>query len=78
MAFTVGCHGCGEILYEGRDMIPFYRLRAKCDNKCPACGRKLAINPLSIILEPIEEQAEKVKADYEINQNADYHLESDK
>jgi len=55
MGFSVVCYGCGEVLYEGRDMIPLYRLRTKLDARCPACGRKLAIKPQSIILEPIEE-----------------------
>ncbi len=59
MAFSVVCHECGEVLYEGRDMIPLYRLRAKCDGRCPACGRKLSINPLSIVLEPIKEIVDK-------------------
>jgi rRNA maturation endonuclease Nob1 len=51
MSFIVVCQGCGKILYEGRDMIPLYRLRRKTEGKCPSCGRKLAVDPLSIKLE---------------------------
>jgi ribosomal protein S27E len=50
----VVCHGCGEVLYEGRDMVPLYRLKAKYDGRCPACGKKLANNPQSITLKPVE------------------------
>jgi transposase len=49
MGFSVVCHVCGEILYEGRDMIPLYRLRRKTDGKCPCCGRRLAADPIEII-----------------------------
>ena len=48
LGFSVVCHECGQILYEGRDMIPLYRLRIKTDGKCPSCGRRLGIRPLSI------------------------------
>jgi rRNA maturation endonuclease Nob1 len=51
MGFNVVCHGCGKLLYQGRDLIPLYRLRRRTDGKCPACGRKLAIRPLSIKFE---------------------------
>jgi hypothetical protein len=55
MGFSVVCHGCGEVLYEDRDRIPLYRLRAKCDGRCPEHKRKLSVILLSIILEPIED-----------------------
>ena len=42
------CHGFGHLLYEGRDMIPLYRLRRRTDGKCPSCKRKLAFHPLRI------------------------------
>ncbi len=61
MAFIVVCHGCGEVLYEGRDMIPLYRLKAKHNGKCPKCGRKLANKPQNITLQPIEEKAENTE-----------------
>jgi hypothetical protein len=32
-------------------MIHLYRLRRKIDNKCPGCGRRLSIHPLSITVE---------------------------
>jgi hypothetical protein len=48
MGFTAVCHECGEILYEGMDVISLYPLRAKYDCRCPACGRKTHTTPLSI------------------------------
>lgn len=57
MPLTIVCHRCGEILYKGDDMVSIYEKRVKNEGRCPACGRRLAISPLSIILEPIEEQA---------------------
>ena len=48
MGFSVVCHECGHVLYEGTDMISLYRLRRKTDGKCPMCKRKLAICPMSI------------------------------
>ena len=51
MSFTVVCHGCGKILYEGRDMIPLYRLRRKTDGKCPYYKRRLSIDPMSVKVE---------------------------
>jgi len=48
VGFSVVCHRCGQILYEGRDMIHLYRLRRKTDRKCPGCGGKLSINSLGI------------------------------
>jgi hypothetical protein len=54
MGFDVVCHGCGKLLYHGRDLIPLYRLRGRTDGKCPGCGRKLAIRPLSICYKKTE------------------------
>ena len=51
MGFSVLCNGYGKLLYQGRDLIPLYRLRRRTDGKCPGCGRKLAIRPLSISYE---------------------------
>jgi hypothetical protein len=42
LGFTVVCHGCGEILCEGRDIVPIHRLMSKYSGKCPACNRKLS------------------------------------
>ncbi|UCC58924.1 MAG: hypothetical protein JSW14_03225 [Candidatus Bathyarchaeum sp.] len=56
MGFSVVCYGCGQILYEGRDMIPLYRLRAKCNGRCPVCEKQLSISPLSIELRQIKER----------------------
>ena len=55
MPLTIVCHGCGRVLYEGNDMVSPYEIRVKTDGRCPACGRKLAISPLGIILESVEE-----------------------
>ncbi|MEJ2240862.1 MAG: hypothetical protein P8Y18_01785 [Candidatus Bathyarchaeota archaeon] len=54
MGFSVVCHECGAVLYEGWDMIPLYRLRNKTDGKCPNCGRRLSLRPLSIQLQEHE------------------------
>ena len=48
MGFIVICHKCGQLLYEGKDMIPLYRLRCKTDGRYPNYNRKLALRPLSI------------------------------
>jgi hypothetical protein len=48
IGFSVVCHGCGKLLYEGRDLIPLYCLRRRTDGKCPVCGRKLGVDPKSI------------------------------
>ena len=48
LVFSVVCHGCGELLYEGRDMIPLWRLRRRTEGKCPGCGRKLGVRPLKV------------------------------
>jgi len=37
------------------DMIQLYKLRREIDNKCPSCGRKLALHPLSIQIEDKEQ-----------------------
>ncbi len=55
LGFSVVCHGCGEVLYEGRDMIPIYRLMSKYDGRCPACSRKLSATPKTIELKQIIE-----------------------
>ena len=54
MGFSIVCHECGHSLYEGEDMIHLFRLRRKIDNKCPCCGKKLSIHPLSIKIEDKE------------------------
>ena len=46
--FSVVCHECGQVLYDGRDMIQLYKLRREIDNKCPGCGRRLALEPIKI------------------------------
>jgi hypothetical protein len=55
LGFTVVCHGCGKLLYEGRDLIPLYRLRRRTDGKCPAFGRKLGVDPIKIEFECSEQ-----------------------
>jgi hypothetical protein len=55
LGFTVVCHGCGEFLYEGIEMIPIYRLLSKYDGRCPACNRKLSATPKTIELQEIVE-----------------------
>ena len=47
LGFSVMCHSCGHVLYDGFDMIPLYRLRRETDGRCPNCKRKLAVHPLS-------------------------------
>jgi len=56
MGFSVVCHGCRKLLYQGRDLIPLYRLRRRTDGRCPGCGRKLSIRPLSISYEKNEDK----------------------
>jgi hypothetical protein len=51
LGFSIVYHGCGETLYDGRDLIPLYRLRRKINGKCPRCGRTLSVDPLGIKVE---------------------------
>lgn len=53
MGFTVVCHGCGHVLYQGIDIIPFYKLRSQLEGKCPSCERKLAIRPVTVKLKGV-------------------------
>ena len=55
LGVSVVCHGCGKSLYEGRDMIPIYRLRIKTNGRCPECGRKLSVEPLKITCEKTDD-----------------------
>lgn len=50
MGLSIVCNGCGNVLYDGVDIIPFYKLRQEIDNKCPKCKRKLAIRPITVEL----------------------------
>ncbi|MFC1487995.1 hypothetical protein ACFLRN_09970 [Thermoproteota archaeon] len=54
MGFSVVCHQCGTLLFEGRDMILLYRLRCRIDGKFTSCGRQLGIRPLSINFQNME------------------------
>jgi len=54
MGFNIVCHKCGHSLYEGEDMIHLFRLRRRINNRCPGCGRKLSIRPLSVKVEDKE------------------------
>jgi hypothetical protein len=56
LGFNVIFHKCGQIFYEGTDMIHLFRLRRKTDNKFLGYGRKLAIHPLSVEVEDKELQ----------------------
>ena len=50
MGFSIVCHECVQVLYEGEKMILLYKLRNKINNRCPSCKRKLT-EPLSIEIE---------------------------
>jgi len=50
MGLKIVCHQCNQLLYEGFDLIPFFKLRDKIDGKCPNCKRKLAIRPITVEL----------------------------
>jgi len=53
MGLKIVCHRCGNTLYEGFDLIPFFKLRAELDGKCPKCKRKLSVRPVNVKLEGI-------------------------
>ncbi|MFZ7137930.1 MAG: hypothetical protein ACOWW1_05880 [archaeon] len=53
MAVSISCHGCGKKLFTGREVISPYYIKAKNDCRCPACGRKLSNNPMSVQLDLI-------------------------
>ncbi len=65
MGFSIVCHGCGNVLYDGNDMIPLYRLRRKIDGRCPSCKRKLAVRPLSISFSEIVEKSKMDTQQYQ-------------
>jgi len=50
MGLKIVCHQCSYVLYEGFDLIPFFKLRDELDGKCPNCKRKLAIRPVTVEL----------------------------
>jgi DNA-directed RNA polymerase subunit RPC12/RpoP len=54
MGFIIVCYECGYTLYNGRGMILVYKLRREINNRCPGCGRKLSVKPLSIKVEDKE------------------------
>jgi NAD-dependent SIR2 family protein deacetylase len=54
MGFSIVCHECGQVLYEGEKMILLYKLRNEIDNKCPNCKRKLSLKPLTIEFGPAQ------------------------
>jgi hypothetical protein len=57
MGFSIVCYGCGKLLYQGTEMIPLYRLRRRTDGKCPSCGRKLGVDPISIEFDVVETES---------------------
>ncbi len=48
MGLKILCHECSHVLYEGFDLIPFFKLRSELNGKCPNCKNKLAIRPVSV------------------------------
>jgi hypothetical protein len=50
MGLKIVCHACSYVLFEGFELIPFFKLRDQLDGKCPNCNRKLAIRPISVEL----------------------------
>lgn len=53
MPQKVLCHKCGQLLYEGEELKPPDEILQKYDGKCPNCGRKLTLIPVSVEVEPI-------------------------
>jgi hypothetical protein len=53
MGLKIICHDCENILYNGIDLIHFFKLRAELDGKCPKCDRKLSVRPVNVKLEGI-------------------------
>ncbi|MEJ2241927.1 MAG: hypothetical protein P8Y18_07275 [Candidatus Bathyarchaeota archaeon] len=51
MAISISCHGCGKTLFQGRDIISPYYVRAKNDCKCPKCGKKLSNSSMGVQLD---------------------------
>jgi len=45
------CSGCGAVLYEGEELIPPDEVIHRYDGRCPSCGRKLSITPVSVEVE---------------------------
>ena len=50
MGLKIVCHACSYVLFEGFELVPFFKLRDELDGKCPNCKRKLAIRPVSVEL----------------------------
>ncbi|MBT8171252.1 hypothetical protein KJN74_00065 [Candidatus Bathyarchaeota archaeon] len=51
MAVSISCHGCGKTLFNGRELISPYYIRAKNNCRCPSCGKKLANSSVSVQLD---------------------------
>lgn len=54
MPQIVKCAGCGEVLYEGREIISPDQVIGMVGDRCPACGRKLSLHVLSCEVKPYE------------------------
>ncbi len=50
MGLKIVCHQCNYLLYEGFELIHFFKLRDQLDGKCPNCKHKLAIRPITVEL----------------------------
>ena len=54
MPQIVKCAGCGEVLYEGREILTPGDVIDRVGGKCPKCGRKLSLRVLSCEVKPHE------------------------
>lgn len=52
MPQRVICEGCGEILYEGKDIKSPEEIHQMHDGKCPKCGRRLSLIPHKVEVLP--------------------------
>jgi len=44
----VNCHQCGFVLYQGQELKSPEDILQTYEGKCPKCGAKLSLAPLSI------------------------------
>jgi len=56
MPQRVICHGCNNVLYEGKELKPPDEIIAIHGGKCPKCDRKLSLLPIDVEVKPVNKR----------------------
>jgi len=52
MPQKVVCDGCGEVLYDNKDLKPPIEIIKQMNGKCPQCSKKLIFDPQKVEIKP--------------------------